>query len=98
MFLDSSGVMTSSVRRRSTVAVVARFAAAQVAILVVCWLIFLGSLTGGEALVGGLSIAVATAVATVAYVIGVARFRPRLVWFADLWRVPGYVLDDARVV
>lgn len=75
-----------------------RFAAVEAAVLVACWTIFLGSFDGAEAIIGGIAVAIGTAVSTAAYAVGVARFRPRLIWIAGIWRVPWYVLDDTKAI
>lgn len=90
--------MSPPAPRRSTRSAVLRFAAVEAAVLVACWTIFLGSFTGAEAVVGGIAVAIGTAVSTAAYAVGVARFRPRLAWLAEIWRVPWYVLDDTRAI
>jgi multicomponent Na+:H+ antiporter subunit E len=77
---------------------VLRFAAVESAVLVACWTIFLGSFAGAEAIVGGIAVVIGTAVSTAAYAVGVARFRPKLTWLAEIWRVPGYVLADTVTI
>jgi multisubunit Na+/H+ antiporter MnhE subunit len=77
---------------------VLRFAAVEAAVLVACWTMFLGSFGGAEAVVGGIAVAIGTAVSTAAYAVGVARFRPKLAWFAEIWRVPWYVLTDTGTI
>jgi multicomponent Na+:H+ antiporter subunit E len=77
---------------------VLRFAAVEAAVLVACWTIFLGSFAGAEAIVGGIAVLIGVAVSTAAYAVGVARFRPRLTWLAEIRRVPWYVLVDTLTI
>jgi multisubunit Na+/H+ antiporter MnhE subunit len=66
--------------------------------LVVLWLAFVDTLALAEVVVGLVAAAVAATAAEVVRDQDLVRFRIRLSWLRDLYRLPGQVLADSRVL
>jgi multisubunit Na+/H+ antiporter MnhE subunit len=66
--------------------------------LVVLWLAFVDSLATAEVVVGLVAAAVAATAAEVVRDQDLVRFRLRVSWLRDLYRLPGQVLADSRVL
>jgi multisubunit Na+/H+ antiporter MnhE subunit len=66
--------------------------------LVVLWLAFVDTLALAEVVVGLVAAAVAATAAEVVRDQDLVRFRLRVSWLRDLYRLPGQVLADSRVL
>ena len=66
--------------------------------LFVLWLAFVNTLATAEVVVGLLAAAVAATAAEVVRDQDLVRFRIRTSWLRDLYRLPGQVLADSRVL
>jgi multisubunit Na+/H+ antiporter MnhE subunit len=66
--------------------------------LVVLWLAFVDTLAAAEVVVGLVAAAVAATAAEVVRDQDLVRFRLRVSWLRDLYRLPGQVLADSRVL
>ena len=66
--------------------------------LFVLWLAFVNTLAAAEVVVGLLAAAVAATAAEVVRDQDLVRFRIRTSWLRDLYRLPGQVLADSRVL
>jgi multisubunit Na+/H+ antiporter MnhE subunit len=66
--------------------------------LVVLWLAFVDTLATTEVVVGLVAAAVAATAAEVVRDQDLVRFRIRLSWLRDLYRLPGQMLTDSRVL
>jgi multisubunit Na+/H+ antiporter MnhE subunit len=66
--------------------------------LVVLWLAFVNTLATGEMVLGLVAAAVAATAAELVRDQDLVRFRLRVSWLRDLYRLPGQVLADSRVL
>jgi multisubunit Na+/H+ antiporter MnhE subunit len=76
----------------------ARFWIAWYLPLVVLWLAFVDTLATAEVVLGLLAAAVAATAAEVVRDQDLVRFRLKVSWLRDLYRLPGQVLADSRVL
>ena len=76
----------------------ARFWFAWYVPLVVLWLAFVDTLATAEVVLGLVAAAVAATAAELVRDQDLVRFRLRVAWLRDLYRLPGQVLADCRVL